>query len=152
MRIAIEPVRQADIVLLLTHHLEEMRTVSPPESVHALDLAGLSRPDITFWTVRNGGTLTAMGALRELDPRHGEIKSMHTAEAWRGRGLAARLLETMIATARERRYDRLSLETGATADFSAAHSLYLRYGFSDCPPFGSYPDHPFSRFMTRPIE
>lgn len=125
-----------------------MRSQSPPESVHALDLDGLRVPELTFWSVYDDDVLVGCGALKELEARHGEIKSMHTAAEVRGRGVAAHVVTHILAEARRRGYARLSLETGGTADFSSAHRLYRRFGFTECEPFGDYVLDPFSMFMT----
>ena len=148
MLIREDDLRGPEIQALLEAHLDHMRAISPPESVHALDLDGLRRPEITFWTVWDGGQLLGCGARKELDPGHGEIKSMHTNKAARGRGVARHLLEHILAEARRRGYRRLSLETGATEDFAAARRLYSAHGFEICGPFADYPLHPFSAFMT----
>lgn len=143
-----DDLRGPEIKALLEAHLDLMRSNSPPESVHALDLDGLRRPEITFWTVWDEAELLGCGALKELDAEHGEIKSMHTAKAARGRGVARRLVQHILAEARVRGYRRLSLETGATEDFAAARGLYSTFGFAYCGPFADYPLHPFSAFMT----
>jgi len=136
----------------LRGHLELMRSISPPESTHALDLDSLRAPGITFWTLwDNGGggdDLWGCGALSEIGPGHGEIKSMHTARAHRGKGVAAHLVTHMLSVARSRSYARLSLETGSMVEFEPARALYARFGFADCPPFGSYIKDPNSVFMT----
>ncbi len=137
-----------DVVALLTEHLGHLRAISPAGSVHALDLAGLGAADLTFWTAREGGVLLGCGALKELGPTHGEVKSMRTADAARGRGVAAALLTTVVLEARRRGYVRLSLETGPADHFGAAHRLYARHGFVPCGPFGDYRPDPFSTFMT----
>lgn len=140
-----------EIAALLDEHLEEMRAVSPPESKHALDLEGLRAPDVTFWTVwddTDDGALLGCGALRELDPSHGEIKSMRTASAHRGRGTATRLVEHVVAEARRRGYARLSLETGAEEYFAPARRLYARHGFVPCAPFADYPEDHHSVHLT----
>lgn len=137
-----------EIAALLQVHLDHMHATSPPESAHALDLEGLRAPEITFWTVWDGDTLLGCGALKELDAEHGEIKSMHTAQAARGKGVARRMLQHIIETARQRGYRRLSLETGGTQDFAAAHGLYGSFGFQLCGPFADYVLDPFSVFMT----
>ena len=147
-----DDLRGPEIKALLEAHLDLMRSNSPPESVHALDLDGLRRPEITFWTVWDGGQLLGCGALKELDPGHGEIKSMHTARAARGRGVARRMVEHILAAARRRGYRRLSLETGATEDFAPARALYSAFGFTHCGPFADYPLHPFSAFMTLELD
>lgn len=137
-----------EIKTLLEAHLDLMRSISPPESVHALDLEALRAPEVTFWTVWEGQTLLGCGALKEIGAGHGEIKSMHTARAARGRGVARRMVEHILEEARRRGYTRLSLETGSTEDFAPARGLYSGFGFTDCAPFGDYVLDPFSVFMT----
>lgn len=145
-----DDLRGPEIRALLEEHLRNMRALSPPESVHALDLDALRRSDITFWTVWHGGDLLGCGALRELDTAHGEIKSMRTAQAHRRRGAARFVLEHIIAEARARAYKRLSLETGSMAAFEPAQQLYRSFGFEYCAAFGDYPvDDANSVFMTR---
>jgi putative acetyltransferase len=133
---------------LLEEHLQNMRSISPPESVHALDLEGLRRPEVTFWTVWSGEELLGCGALKELDARHGEIKSMRTALGVRRTGVAKAVLEHIIGVARSRRYARLSLETGSQDAFEPARRLYEGSGFDYCPPFEGYVEDPHSVFMT----
>jgi putative acetyltransferase len=137
-----------EIAALLQAHLDTMAVHSPPESRHALDLAGLRRPDVTFWCAWDGPVLMGCGALKQLDATHGEIKSMHTAARFRGRGVAAALLDTILAEARRRGLARLSLETGSMAAFAPARTLYARRGFIECPPFADYRPDPHSTFMT----
>ena len=137
-----------EIAQLLQAHLDTMAAHSPPESVFALDLDALRSPDITFWTVWEQDELVGCGALRELDKTHGEIKSMHTAAAHRGKGVAQTLLSHVLAEAKGRSYGRISLETGSVAAFEAAQALYARNGFVETAAFGDYVDNPFSLFMT----
>ena len=134
---------------LLEEHLRDMYTLSPPESVHALDVAKLKTPDVTFWSVREGELLLGCGALKQLDVEHAEIKSMRTPAALRRRGAGRAILEHIIAVARSRGYKRLSLETGSMSAFVPARSLYEAFGFSYCGPFGEYKLDPYSVFMTR---
>ena len=136
------------VIELLGEHLQGMADHSPPESIHALDVQGLKAPDITFWTMRDGGEVAGCIALKELSNRHGEIKSMRTASAHLRKGVGAALLEHLVAEARRRQYERLSLETGSGRGFEAAHALYRRFGFEECGPFANYREDPFSRFMT----
>jgi putative acetyltransferase len=138
----------AEIQALIAAHLQNSSLHSPPESMHALNVAGLRAPDLTFWSVWDGPVLLGCGALKALDHAHGEIKSMHTVQRFRGRGIGARLLEHLIAEATRRGYRRLSLETGSMQAFAPARALYARYGFRDCPPFGDYREDPYSSFMT----
>lgn len=138
----------AAIRALLEEHLAHMRSLSPPESVHALDADRLRSPDVTFWTAWDAGALAGCGALKALDARHGEVKSMRTAAAHRRRGVARRLLAHILDEARRRGYARLSLETGAMDAFAPARALYARHGFAPCAPFAGYVDDPNSVFMT----
>ena len=148
MLIRVDDLSGPEIAALLEAHLKLMRETSPPESVHALDLEALRMPDVTFWTVWDGPALLGCGALKALDAAHGEIKSMHTAKAARGRGVARRMLEHILGEARRRGYRRLSLETGSMAAFAPARALYAGFGFHDCSPFGDYFLDPNSVFMT----
>lgn len=151
VEIRVDDLRGLEIARFLEDHIRDMRSVTPPESKHALDLDGLRRPEITFWTVWDGPQLAGCGALKELDGRHGEIKSMRTAPAVTRRGVASMLLQHIIATARERGYERLSLETGAMPFFEPARRLYRKAGFVPCPPFEGYRDDPNSVFLTLPL-
>ena len=138
MLIREDDLRGPEIAALLRAHLASARKHSPPESVHALDLEALRAP---LW---DGGDLLGCGALKELDPLHGEIKSMHTAEACRRRGVGVRILTHIIDEARRRHYLRLSLETGSPEAFAPARALYARFGFVICGPFASYREDPYS--------
>lgn len=136
---------------LLEAHLATMREHSPPEAIFALDLDGLRRPEISFWSVWEGETLVGCGALKSLTATHGEIKSMHTAAAYRGKGIAEAMLQHILAKAKARGITRLSLETGSQPGFAPARALYAKYGFTLSGPFGDYCENPHSAFMTRPI-
>lgn len=151
IRIEQDDLTRPEVHGLLQEHLDDMLATSPAESVHALDLDGLRGPDITFWSAWAGDDLLGCAALKELDGTHGEVKSMRTAPAARGRGVASGLLGHLVAEARRRGCTRLSLETGSDEFFSPAHRLYARHGFVDCPPFGDYRPDPHSRFMTRTL-
>lgn len=137
-----------EIRALLAEHLRSMHSLSPPESVHALDVTGLMRPDVTLWSAWRDGNLLGCGALRELDATHGEIKSMRTAQAHLRSGVARALLAHIVHTARTRGYARLSLETGSQPAFEPARQLYARAGFTLCGPFADYTHDPNSTFMT----
>ncbi|MGY8961101.1 MAG: GNAT family N-acetyltransferase [Alphaproteobacteria bacterium] len=143
-----DDLRGPEIAALLRAHLDLMRSISPPESTHALDLDSLRAPGITFWTLWGGADLWGCGALSEIGLGHGEIKSMHTARAHRGKGVAAHLVTHILSVARSRSYAQLSLETGSMVEFEPARALYARFRFADCPPFGSYIKDPNSVFMT----
>lgn len=140
------------IIRFLEEHLEDMKSVSPPESKHALDLESLRKPDITFWTITIDGSLAACGALKELTAKHGEIKSMRTAHELRGKGIAATLVKHIINTAKERGYQELSLETGSMPFFEPARLLYEKLGFQRCSPFAHYRADPNSVFYTLKLD
>lgn len=138
MDIRVDDLRGPEIAALLEGHLAHMRTLSPPDTVHALDLAGLRAPEVTFWSVWEEGALLGCGALKQLAPDFAEIKSMRTAPEHRGRGVGELVLRHILAVARQRGYTRLSLETGTHADFQPAHRLYRRFGFTYCDAFADY--------------
>ena len=140
------------IAVLLAEHLHDMYEQSPPGSVHALDLDDLKKPEITFWAIWQGETLIGCGALKELDPEHGEIKSMRTAKAFRGKGAGKLMLRHIIDEARSRGYKRLSLETGSMKFFDPARRLYESHGFEYCGPFDHYVADPNSVFMSMKLE
>lgn len=152
MEIRLDDLNGAEVRALLAEHLRNMHQLTPPESVHALDLAALRGPGISFWTVWSDDVLLGCGALKELDPAHGEIKSMRTAQAYRRAGVARSLLEHIIVEAKARSYARLSLETGAMPEFEPARRLYERFGFTYCAPFADYVEDPNSVFMMRLLE
>jgi putative acetyltransferase len=141
-----------EIASLLDEHLRDMYATSPPESVHALDLAALRKPDIHFWTLWDDTQLAGCGALKALDKHHAEIKSMRTATRYRQRGVASRLLQHLLSEAQQCGYRRVSLETGSMAYFAPARQLYLKFGFSECGPFAGYVLDPNSVFMTFELE
>ena len=151
MEIRIDDLNGHEVSQLLLEHLQSMRRISPPESVHALDLDGLRKPDVTFWTVWENGELLGCGALKELNHEHGEVKSMRTASQHLRKGVARRLLEYILDEARGRGYRRISLETGSQKEFEPAHKLYAGCGFTFCEPFADYVDDPNSVFMMREL-
>ena len=151
MEIRIDYLVGTKIQVFLKDHLEDMARHSPPESIHALGLEGLLRPEITFWSIWDGGELMGCGALKELTTRHGEIKSMRTAPAHRGRGVATMMLEHILEEAERRGYDRVSLETGSMDAFAPARRLYARSGFKECGPFADYVEDPNSVFLTKEL-
>ena len=133
---------------LLEHHWRYTSSHSPPGSVHALDIDGLTEPSVTFWIIEVMGETLGCIALQELDPAHGEIKSMHVLESVRGTGLARQLVQHVLVEAKQRGYLRLSLETGSMEAFKPARTLYASFGFAPCPPFANYWDDPNSACMT----
>lgn len=141
-----------EIVRFLRDHLDYMYAVTPAESVHAFDLERLRAPGVTFWSAWADGELLGCGALHELDPANGEIKSMRTAPAHRGKGIGSRILEHLIAVARQRGYARLLLETGAMPEFTPARALYCRFGFEYRGPFADYREDPNSVYMEKRLQ
>lgn len=148
MNIRVDDLTGQEIAAFLEDHIRDMRAVSPPGSKHALDLNGLKAPEITFWTAWEGERLVGSCALKQLDERHGEVKSMRVATENRSKGIGVALVSHVIAEARARGYIRLSLETGAMSFFEPARRLYRRSGFTLCGPFANYKADPNSVFMT----
>ena len=136
------------VVDLLHTHLTSAEAETARGSAHALDVSGLRAPEMTFWSAWEGDTVVGVGALRRLSADHGEIKSMHTAEPARGRGVGSAMVRHIMARALERGMTRLSLETGSWPYFLPARALYARHGFTECGPFGEYREDPNSVFMT----
>ncbi len=148
MKIEIDDLARPEVHALLDEHLQSMYALSPPESVHALDLDKLRHPDITFWSAWESRLLLGCGALKQLDPAHGEVKSMRTPDSHRRRGAGRAILAHIIEVAKSRGYERLSLETGSMEAFRPAQRLYESFGFTYCGPFGEYVEDPNSVFMS----
>jgi len=140
-----------DVRALLAQHFAEMRAGSPPSACHVLPADQLKAPEIRFFTLREGDDLLGCGALKRLEPGHGELKSMRASNEALGRGVGKVLLHHLIGAARSEGMTQLSLETGSTDQFAAALRLYEREGFEPCGPFGGYIDTPFTRFFTKSI-
>ncbi|MGS2641941.1 GNAT family N-acetyltransferase [Streptosporangium sp. LJ11] len=151
MKIVLDDLSGPEIAGFLDEHVQEMRSTTPLESKHALDLDGLRRPEITFWSVMDGDSLVGCGAIKRLDTDHAEVKSMRTAPARKRSGTASLLLEHIIIEARRMGFTRLSLETGATEFFLPARKLYEKFGFDYCEPFADYRPDPYSVFMTKTL-
>ncbi|HEV7289639.1 GNAT family N-acetyltransferase [Sphingomonas sp.] len=148
MRIDEGDLDDPQIIALLELHAREMSDHSPPGTCHFLDLSGLKTPDITFLSAWDGDTLLGVGALKQLDPLTGEVKSMRATAAARGRGVGFAILDHIAGLARDRGYTALKLETGTGPLFEGAHALYRRYGFAPCPPFAGYVETDFNRFYA----
>ena len=148
MEIKIDDLSGPEIAELLTEHLRCLAEISPPESRHALKLDELRKPDMTFWTAWQEHVLVGCGALKELAPEHGEIKSMRSANGHLRQGVASRVLQHIISEAKRRGYRRLSLETGAMEYFEPARRLYGKFGFKTCPPFTGYVEDPNSVYLS----
>jgi putative acetyltransferase len=140
--------RSKDVRELLERHLTFSREVTPASHVHALDVEALLDPSVTFYSVRRGGALLGVGALRRIDPSHAEIKSMHTSREARGQGVGRAMVEHLLRVATQSGYDRVSLETGTMDAFTPARTLYAKVGFKPCAPFGQYTANPYSICMT----
>lgn len=150
--IAKDDPRADDVRALLEQHLSFSRHVTPPEGVYALDVEGLLDPTVTFFSARLDGQLVAVGALKQLDELHAELKSMHTIEDVRGQGVGRAMVDYLLAVAAERGYERVSLETGVMDAFNPARSLYAKVGFRRCEPYGEYIGSPTSACMTIAID
>ena len=138
-----------DVEYLIELHYAELRSISPPDACHVLPSIGLRHSSVTVWSARDSGALVGVGALKELAPDHGEVKSMRTVPEARGRGIGRSMLRHIVAEAETRGYKRLSLETGSTEPFAPALRLYASEGFEPWGPFAGYNDTPFSSFLTR---
>jgi putative acetyltransferase len=148
VQIRIDDLTDPRIAAFLEEHLNDMRATSPAESCHALDLEGLRKPEVTFWSAWDGSFLVGCGAIKKLDGAHAELKSMRTAPSHRGQGIGALVLRFIVEEARQRGYRRMSLETGSMEFFAPARRLYERHGFEYCEPFADYREDPNSVFMT----
>jgi putative acetyltransferase len=151
MEIKKDDLTGTEVLELIREHLHGMSLNSPPESIHALNVEKLRQPDITFWSIWDGPELMGMGALKELNTSHGEIKSMRTSSSHLRKGVARSMLQHILDEAIKRGYKRLSLETGAMAAFEPARKLYADFGFEYCAPFADYMEDPNSVFMTKEI-
>lgn len=151
MEIKIDDLTGSEVIALVSEHLHGMTLHSPPESIHALNLEALRKPEITFWSVWEGDQLVGCGALKEIDGQHGEIKSMRTSSSYLRKGVAKQLLEYIIEVAKQRGYRRLSLETGSMDAFEPAKRLYASIGFQYCKPFSDYIEDPNSVFMKKEL-
>lgn len=151
VEIAVDDLSGPEIAEFLDDHVQQMRSLTPLENAYALDLDALRGPGITFWSIAEDGAVVGCGALKELDPLHGEVKSMRTRPTRKRSGVASRLLEHLIAEAGRRGYTRLSLETGTSEFFLPARNLYEKFGFTYCGPFAEYQASPHNTFMTRTL-
>ncbi|TDL64115.1 GNAT family N-acetyltransferase [Paenibacillus amylolyticus] len=151
MEIKVDDLSGGQVKALIAEHLQGMAADSPPESIHALNLDGLKKPEITFWCAWEGDDLLGCGAIKELDPEHAELKSMRTASAHLRKGVAKTILAHIMEVATDRGYKRISLETGSMDSFIPARKLYEDFGFEYCEPFADYILDPNSTFMTKKI-
>ncbi len=152
MEIKVDDLSSQKVEDFLNQHIKDMKSVSPPESKHALDLDDLRMPDVTFWSVWENENIVGCGALKELDGSHAEIKSMRVSPNLRGQGVASSLLHYMLNDAKMKGYQRLSLETGSMPFFIPARKLYENFGFAYCAPFTKYTEDPNSVFMSLELD
>ena len=136
------------VVALLNEHLTKMKSLSPAESVHALDESTIKQQNLQFFSARIKDEIAGCGALLAHSAKLAEIKSMKTSTQHLRKGVAQAILTKIIAVARESGFDQLSLETGTASAFNPAHKLYHNAGFVPCGPFANYQADPHSRFMT----
>ncbi|MBT2283310.1 GNAT family N-acetyltransferase [Paenibacillus polymyxa] len=151
MEIKVDNLSGVQVKALIAEHLQGMAADSPPESIHALNLDGLKKPEITFWCAWEGNDLLGCGAIKELDSEHAELKSMRTSSAHLRKGVARKILAHIMGVAADRGYKRISLETGSMDSFIPARKLYEDFGFEYCEPFADYTLDPNSTFMTKTI-
>lgn len=159
MRIVEDSLNDPQVIALLELHVRQATQNSPVGSVFALDLSGLQDPAVTVWSAwdDSGGdfgvrpALMGLGALLELDPQHGEVKSMRTAPAFLRRGVAATMLDHLTVQAKARGYTRLSLETGGNEAFAPARVLYEAAGFRPCAAFANYVLTDFNRCYSKAL-
>jgi len=155
LHIRLDDLSDPRIEAFMQEHLQDMYAVSPPESVHALEMDQLRQPGIAFWSAwlpdAEGDVLVGTGALKQLDATHAELKSMRTSARHRGQGIARQLLNHLLHEARSRGFARVSLETGPQPFFEPARQLYFQHGFAECGPFADYGPDPYSFFMTRQL-
>jgi putative acetyltransferase len=149
MIIKIDDLHSSEIAALLEEHLQNMYLITPPESVHALDIEALRKPEITFWSAWEDSVLYGCGALKQINPAHGEVKSMRTVSLYRRKGIASALLTHIIDVSKQRGYKKLNLETGSMKEFNPARTMYEKFGFSYCDPFEGYAEDPNSVFMVK---
>ena len=149
--VRIDDLAGPDVQALVAEHLAGMQGNSPPGHGHALAIEALRRSDLTFWSAWQDAALCGCGALKELDARSGEVKSMRTRPGFLRQGVGQAVLDEIVRTARARHYTSLYLETGTGAAFAAAHALYQRNGFNGCGAFGDYAATDFNVFMRKPL-
>ncbi len=140
-----------DVQVLLARHFDLMRSLTPEEGCHVIAPEKLDAEVATLLGVREDGKLLGIGALKEIGPDHGELKSMHVIKEARGKGVSRLLLNALTEAALTRGLSRLSLETGTDPAFAAARGLYETAGFTECPPFGDYEVYPLSVYMTKAL-
>jgi putative acetyltransferase len=151
MLIKIDDIQSTPAVLaLISLHVAEINRMV--NSCDVLDISSLQASNVTFYSAWEGNELMGIGALKELSPTHGEVKSMRTAAPHFRKGVGRAIVEHLVNVAKERGYSRLSLETGKDASFESARDFYTNMGFGFCDPYGELPPCPDSSFMTLKLE
>ncbi|KAE8366446.1 putative GNAT family N-acetyltransferase [Aspergillus caelatus] len=151
MLIKIDDIKSTPAVLaLISLHVAEINRMI--DSCDVLDVSSLQASNVTFYSAWEGHELMGIGALKELSPTHGEVKSMRTVATHFRKGVGRAIVEHLIKVAKERGYTSLSLETGKHASFERARGFYTNMGFQPCDPYGSLPPCPDSSFMTLKLE
>ena len=151
MEIGLASLDDADLRDLLTMHQRRMVESSLPGTSFALDLTGLASPNVSLFAARRDGRLLGTAALKQIEPRSGEVKSMRVVDRELGTGVGFALLSHLIAVARDRGYRTLMLETGTGEGFAAANALYVRNGFVRRGPFADYAASDFNIFYERAL-
>ena len=151
--IRVEPASLSDpqVRALIAFHQQDMNDISPPGTSYALDLSGLSGPDVTVVGAWHGERLVGIGALKRLGEGTAELKSMRTVPDFLGRGVARHLLAELVAIARRLGLKRLSLETGTSPDFAPAIALYTGNGFVAGDGFAGYANGPHNQCYHRDL-
>ena len=140
-----------EVLTIIKTHVAQMQSQSPAESCHVMPADTLFKEGAIVFAARVDGTILGVGAFKPLDGTDGELKSMHTLAAARGKGVGKAILDHLLVQAKAAGLTRLSLETGSDENFAAARHLYEAAGFDYCPPFSTYVEDPFSVFMTRTL-
>ena len=141
----------AEVNHLLTKHFIELRSVSPDDSCHVLDIKGLKDSSIKFWSFWDNNQLIGCAALKFLDDEHGEFKSIRVEDNSRGKGVGEKIISHLIEVAKNEGIKRLSIETGAGDFFKSARKLFKKFGFKTCRPFADYKEDPNSCYFNLEI-
>jgi GNAT superfamily N-acetyltransferase len=106
-----------------------------------------------FWVARLGGEVAGTIAAIRIAGDAVALRKMFVGAEYRGDGLAARLMETLVAWARREGVRTIYL--GTTAVMNAAHRFYAKHGFERIDPAELPPSFPLmavdSRFFVREL-
>ena len=141
----------SEVLELLNKHFIELRSVSPEESTHVLDIEGLKDQNIKFWSLWEGNLLMGCGALKFLNKEHGEFKSIRVEDRFRKKDNGIKILKHLIFEAKKLNIKRISVETGTGDFFTPARKLFNKCGFKLCKPFAHYKEDPNSCYMSMRI-